>query len=74
MVKPSRQEQGIGMGRGPAQQCQRRMDGSGDAHEGLVLNPSIILVFISHSVSFSCVSGNCLFALGSDSYIRVNIF
>lgn len=42
--------------------------------KGLVLNPSVTPVFISHSINLSPVSGNCLFALGSYSYISVNIF
>lgn len=56
------------------ERCWRRRECSIYVHKGFGLNPSIILVFISHSINLSCVSGNCLFALGSYSYISVNIF
>lgn len=56
------------------ERCWRRRDHSTYVHESFGLNPSVVLVFISHSINLSCVSGNCLFALGSYSYISVNIF
>jgi len=56
------------------ERCWRRRGCLTYVQEGFGLNPSIIPVFISHSINLSCVSGKCLFALGSYSYISVNIF
>lgn len=57
-----------------AQRCQQSRDRSVLTRGSCCLNPSVIPVFISHSINLSPVSGNCLFALGSYSYISVNIF